>query len=46
MNINNCAEMIRAMTGRVSWVPLVLSLNPQRLLILKTDVKKLSIVCP
>lgn len=28
MNINNCAEMIRAMTGRVSWIPLVLSLEP------------------
>lgn len=28
MNINNCATMIRAMCGRVSWIPLVLSLEP------------------
>ena len=28
MNINNCAEIIRASVGRVSWIPLVLSLEP------------------
>lgn len=28
MNINNCATMIRAMTGRVSWIPLSLTLEP------------------
>jgi hypothetical protein len=28
MNINNSANMIRAMVGRVSWVPLVLTLEP------------------
>lgn len=28
MNINNCATMIRAMCGRVSWIPLTLTLEP------------------
>jgi hypothetical protein len=28
MNINNCATMIRAMCGRVNWIPLTLSLEP------------------
>lgn len=28
MNINNCATMIRVMCGRVSWIPLTLSLEP------------------
>jgi hypothetical protein len=29
MNINNCATMIRAMCGRVAWIPLTLTLEPQ-----------------
>lgn len=44
MNINNCATMIRAMTGRVSWVPLVLTLEPTEV-VNPDDGKKKTVYC-
>ena len=44
MNINNCAEMIRAMTGRVSWIPLVLSLEPTEV-VNPDDGRKKTVYC-
>jgi hypothetical protein len=44
MNINNCAELIRASVGRVSWIPLVLSLEPVEV-INPDDGKKKTVHC-
>ena len=44
MNINNCATMIRAMCGRVSWIPLKLSLEPTEV-VNPDDGKKKTVYC-
>ena len=43
-NINNCATMIRAMCGRVSWIPLILTLEPTEV-INPDDGKKKTVYC-
>ena len=43
-NINNCATMIRAMCGRVSWIPLVLTLEPTDV-VNPDDGKKKTVYC-
>ncbi len=44
MNINNCATMIRAMCGKVSWVPLTLTLEPTEV-VNPDDDKKKTVYC-
>ncbi len=44
MNINNCATMIRAMCGRVSWIPLTLTLEPTEV-VNPDDGKKKMVYC-
>ncbi len=44
MNINNCATMIRAMCGRVSWIPLTLTLEPSEV-VNPEDGKKKIVYC-
>jgi len=43
-NINNCATMIRAMCGRVSWIPLLLTLEPTEV-VNPDDGKKKTVYC-
>ena len=44
MNINNCATMIQAMCGRVSWIPLTLTLEPTEV-VNPDDGKKKTVYC-
>lgn len=44
MNINNCATMIRAMCGRISWIPLTLSLEMTEV-VNPDDGKKKNVYC-
>lgn len=44
MNINNCATMIRAMCGRVSWIPLSLTLEPTEV-VNPEDGRKKTVYC-
>jgi len=43
-NINNCATMIRAMCTRVSWIPLILTLEPTEV-VNPDDGKKKTVYC-
>ncbi len=43
-NINDCATMIRAMCGRVSWIPLTLTLEPTEV-VNPDDGKKKTVYC-
>jgi len=43
-NINNCATMIRAMCGKVSWIPLSLTLEPTEV-VNPDDGKKKTVYC-